>query len=279
MPFDKRKNTFREDIPHDLPTDFEPDTLADNHYRSAVLMRVMLVFVNLASLVLCRSFSRGWQEMHGSATVWIPIIFLLVPFGSLAFIYLFMGKLGSERIIKAVCIIFCALQAASIFYPPSVDVQIPIEKEQSAPVNLYVSQASETMGISFPDGGDSTSFNNSILKLENPERKLYDEVKDFFKGERVYSCTDVKYKKEQVKEFEASIKKSPVWLSEIPDSLSGLPVSSLDVSGYDCYLFFDRDEKKFNAVPKSGAHIFYQVMYNSQTHELRILKYKKTFKG
>lgn len=279
MPFNKRKKAFREDIPHGLPTELEPDISADSRYRSAVLMRVMLVVVNLAALILCRSFSQGWQSVHGSATVWIPIIFLLVPFGSLAFVYLFMGKLGSERIIKIICIVFCVIQAAGIFYPPSADIQIPVETENTAPVNSFVRQAQTEMGVVFPDGGESTSFNDSILKLENPERKLSDDVKDFFKGEHVYNCTDVKYKKESVKDFEDSLKNSPIWLREIPDRLGGLPVSSLDTSGYDYFLFFNCDEKKFNAVPKSGAHKFYQVMYNSQTHELRILKYKKTFKA
>ena len=102
-------------------------------------------------------------------------------------------------------------------------------------------------------------------------------MKSFIKGEKLYSCTDVIYKPEQAEEFENFIKKSPLWLSEIPDKINGLKYSLIDTSGYNLFIFYDCESKAYNTLPDSGKHTVYQVMYNLQNHEMRIIKYTKNF--
>ncbi len=53
--------------------------------------------------------------------------------------------------------------------------------------------------------------------------------------------------------------------------------SLVDASSYDYYIFYDCDGKVYNTLPQSGKHTVYQVMYNSQNHGMRILKYTKNF--
>lgn len=96
------------------PPDFDPQL---GEYRSPVLMRVMLVIVNLASLVFARSFLQSWYSVHGTTPVWIPLVFLLIPLGSLVFIYYYMGRIGSERIIKLICFAVCILHISNLFSP------------------------------------------------------------------------------------------------------------------------------------------------------------------
>ena len=81
----------------------------------------------------------------------------------------------------------------------------------------------------------------------------------------------------RMKTFENFIKKSPLWLSEIPDKINGLKYSLIDTSGYNLYTFFDCESKAYHTLPDSGKHTVYQVMYNLQNHEMRIIKYTKNF--
>ena len=64
---------------------------------------------------------------------------------------------------------------------------------------------------------------------------------------------------------------------EIPDKINGLKYSLIDTSGYNLFIFYDCESKVYNTLPDSGKHTFYQVMYNLQNHEMRIIKYTKKF--
>lgn len=236
MSKEKIKNRNFDDGLNEQPPEFDP---IPDGYRSPILMRIMLIVINIAAFLFCRSFLQSWYSIHGSTPVWIPLAFLIVPLGSLFFIYYYMGKVGYERIMKTICIAFCAL------------------------------------GIDFPSEGSATTVDGKTAERENHSSLTF--LKSFIKGERLFTCTDVIYSDEQAKIFEKSIAASPVWLKEIPDRLGGLAYSALDSSGYDCILFFNCNTKKFNSLPESGEHTFYQVMYNLQNHELRILKYTKNF--
>lgn len=251
------------------PPDFDPQL---GEYRSPVLMRVMLVIVNLASLVFARSFLQSWYSVHGTTPVWIPLVFLLIPLGSLVFIYYYMGRIGSERIIKLICFAVCILHISNLFSPIDSS-QISLGREGFSSDFGYVTEASNVIGIDFPSGGSATTVDG--VGLENENNNIFASLKSFLKREKLYSCTDVIYEPEQTQEFESFIEKSPLWLSEIPEEIKELKYSLVDASSYDYYIFYDCDSKAYNTLPESGKHTVYQVMYNSQNHGMRILKYTK----
>lgn len=241
-------------------------------YRSFLLMRIMLTAVNIASLLFCRSFMQSWNSIHGTFPVWIPIAFSLIPLGSLVFIYLFMGKLGSERIIKLICIALLILHLMGIFFPPSVAEPIEIDENGSS---SYLTDVQNELGMVFPSGR-VMSIDGSVIMLENPDDGLMDRLKRYTSGERLYSCTDLSLDEEKAADFKKTLEGSPVWLKKIPKRLKELPFSALDTSGYDYLLFFDCDGKSFNSVP-NGKAVMYQLMYSSKYDTLRILKYSKNF--
>lgn len=257
---------------HEQMPEFDPQF--DGGYRSPVLMRIMLVIINLAALFFCRSLIQSWFSIHGTTPIWIPLLFLFVPLGSLFFIYYYMGRIGSEIILKLICFACCALQAIN-FFSPIDSMQVSLGKNGFSSDYGYVTEAEKITGVTFPSEGSATTVDSTGIKNEN--RKLIAFVKSLFRGEKLYSCTDVIYKPDQSKDFENNLNKSPIWLKEIPDSKDALRYSLIDVSGYNYFLFYDCDSKTYNTLPESGKHTFYQVMYNSQNHELRILKYTKTY--
>lgn len=257
---------------HERPPEFDPQF--EGEYRSPVLMRVMLVVINIAALFFCRSFMQSWYSIHGTTPIWISLIFLLVPLGSLFIIYYYMGRIGSERIIKLICIVFCALHIINIFSPIDSS-QVSLGKEGFSSDYGYVTEAGKMIGIDFPSDGSATTVDSVGIKNENKD--IFASLKSLIKREKLYSCTDVIYKSEQTKDFEDFIKKSPLWLNEISDDINSLKYSLVDTSGYNSFIFYDCDAKTYNTLPESGKHTIYQVMYNSQNHEMRILKYTKNF--
>ncbi len=254
------------------PPEFDPQL--GGEYRSPVLMRVMLVIVNLAALIFSRSFLQSWYSVHGTTPVWIPLVFLLVPLGSLFFIYYYMGRVGNEIIIKLICLAFCAAQVFNIFSPID-SKQITLGRDGFSSDFGYVTEAGNIIGITFPSEGSATTVDSVGLKSEN--KSTIASLKSFIKSEKLYSCTDVIYKPEQAEEFESFIEKSPLWLSEISDEINALNYSLIDTSGYNRFIFYDCESKAYNTLPDSGKHTVYQVMYNLQNHEMRILKYTKNF--
>lgn len=128
MSKEKIKNRNFDDGLNEQPPEFDPIT---DGYRSPILMRIMLIVINIAAFLFCRSFLQSWYSIHGSTPVWIPLAFLIVPLGSLFFIYYYMGKVGYERIMKTICIAFCALGVVNIFclfipFPSAATVTQPI---------------------------------------------------------------------------------------------------------------------------------------------------------
>lgn len=253
--------------------EFQPSVAVDERvYRSFVLMRIMLVIVNIMSLVFCRSFMQSWNSVHGTFPLWIPIAFSLIPLGSIVFIYLFMGRVGSERILKLICIALLLLHLAGIFYPPSATEPIEIDESESG---SYLTDVQNELGMAFPSG-KVMSIDDSVIMLENPDDSLTDRLKRYAKGERLCSCTDLTFEAETAVEFEKTLEKSPVWLKKIPEKLTDMPFSALDTSGYDYFLFFDCDGQVFNSMPDGKAAV-YQLMYSAKAHTLRIIKYQKIF--
>lgn len=257
---------------YERPPEFDPQFNVE--YRSPVLMRIMLVVVNLAALIFSRSFLQSWYSVHGTTPVWIPLAFLLVPLGSLFIIYYYMGRVGSEIIIKLICFAFCAAQVFNIFSPIDTK-QITLGKNGFSSDFGYVTEAGNIIGIAFPADGSATTVDSIGLKDEN--KSAVASLKSFIKREKLYSCTDVIYKPEKAEEFESFIERSPLWLSEIPDKINGLKYSLIDTSGYNLFIFFNCESKAYNTLPDSGKHTVYQVMYNLQNHEMRIIKYTKIF--
>lgn len=262
------------DALHEQPPEFDFEPQFVGGYRSHVLMRVMLVITNLAALFFCRSFIQSWYGVHGTTPVWIPILFMLVPLGSLFFIYYRMGRIGREIILKIICFACCALQAVNFFNPISPS-RISLGKDGYSYDFSYVSSAGSEMGITFPECTTSTTVDGTLAETEN--KNLFEKLKAFFTGEKTYYYTDVIYTSEQVAEFERYLEKNPLWLENIPEKLRKLTNYGFSTQDYDCFLFYDCDAKAFNTVPESGRHTIYQVMYNSQKHEMRILKYSKNF--
>ncbi len=269
MSKEKIENRIFNDGLNDQPPEFDP---IPDGCRSPILMRIMLIVINIASFLFCRSFLQSWYGVHGSTPVWNPLVFLAVPLGSLFFIYYYMGKVGYERIMKTICIAFCALGVVNIFLPVH---SFSVGSDGYSTDFSYVASAGSVLGISFPSEGSATTVDGKTAERENRSRLT--SLKSLIKGERLLTCTDVIYSDEQAADFEKSIAESPIWLKEIPDRLGGLAYSALDSSGYDYILFFNCDTREFNFLPESGKYTFYQVMYNSQNHELRILKYTKKF--
>lgn len=257
---------------HERPPEFVPQF--EGEYRSPILMRVMLAVVNIAALFFCRSFIQSWYSVHGTTPLWISLVFLLVPLGSIFFIYYYMGRIGSERIMKLICIAFCVLYIINIFSPVD-SAQVSLGKEGFSSDFGYVTEAGNIIGINFPSEGSATTVDSVGMKNEN--RNFFASLKSLIKSEKLYSCTDVIYKSKQTKDFENYIKKSPLWLNEISGEIKSLKYSLVDTSGYNCFVFYDCDTKTYNTLPESGKHTIYQVMYNSQNHEMRILKYTKNF--
>ena len=244
--------------------------------RSLLLTRVLIVVINLAAIIFCRSFIQSWYTVHGTTPLWIPSIFLLVPLGSLFFIYFYMGRIGFERIIKLICLAFCALHIIN-FFSPVDPAQITLGTEGYSSDYSYVTQPGNLLGISFPKEGSATTTDSITSVFESSKVNLFDKTKSLLAQEKLYSCTEVIYTDAQAEAFEKSLSADPIWLREIPETLSELPFSMIDSSGYDFYLFFDCDGNSFNAVPESGKHTFYSVMYNSKSNSLQILKYTKKF--
>lgn len=270
----KQKEKFKNGEFAEENAEFQPSaTAADVQiYRSFVLMRIMLVIVNIMSLVFCRSFLQSWNSVHGTFPVWISVAFSLIPLGSIVFIYLFMGRVGSERILKLICFVLLILHLAGIFFPPSATEPIEIDEADSG---SYLTDVQNELGMVFPSG-KVMSIDDSVIMLENPDDGLTDRLKRYAKGERLYSCTDLTFEAETAAEFEKTLEKSPVWLKKIPERLADMPFSALDNSGYDYFLFFDCDGQVFNSVPDGKAAV-YQLMYGTEAHTLRIIKYQKIF--
>lgn len=269
MPQNKPTEHFFDGGLHEQPPEFDPQI---NVGRSPVLMRIMLILINLASFAFCRSFSQSWYGVHGSTPIWIPLVFLAVPLGSLFFIYYYMGRVGYERIMKLICIAFCILGVANIFFPIHSS---SVGGDGYSSDYGYVTAAGSAVGLDFPSDGSATTVDGSLAVTESGSRLTL--IKAFIKGERLETCTDVIFSEEQATDFEKIIGENPIWLDEIPERLDGLAYSALDRSGYDRILIFNCETDEFNALPESGKHTFYQVMYNLQNHELRILKYTKKF--
>lgn len=263
---------IHDDELHERPPEFDPQL--EGEYRSPVLMRVMLVVINIASLFFCRSFMQSWYSIHGTTPICISLVFLLVPLGSIFFIYYCMGRIGSERIMKLICIAFCALHIINIFSPIDSS-QVSLGKDGFSSDFGYVTEAGRIIGIDFPSEGSATTVDSVGMKNEN--KNIFASLKSLIKSEKLYSCTDVIYKPEQTRDFENYIKKSPLWLNEISGEIKSLKYSLIDISGYNYFIFYDCETKTYNTLPESGKHTIYQVMYNSQNHEMRILKYTKKF--
>lgn len=259
---------------HEQPPETEFEPTFGVGYRSPVMMRIMLVIINLAALFFCRSFIQSWFGIHGTTPVWIPIVFMLVPLGSLFFVYYYMGRIGREIILKMICIACCVLQAVNFFYPVSSS-RISLGKDGYSYDFSYVSSAGSEMGIVFPECTTSTTVDGALADTEY--KNFLEKAKAFFAWEKLYYCTDVIYSPEQAAEFERYIKKDPLWLDEIPEKLGRLTNYGFSSQNYDSFLFYDCDAKSFNTVPNLGRHTIYRVMYNSQKHEMRILKYSKNF--
>lgn len=64
---------IHDDELHERPPEFDPQL--EGEYRSPVLMRVMLVVINIASLFFCRSFMQSWYSIHGTTPIWISLVF------------------------------------------------------------------------------------------------------------------------------------------------------------------------------------------------------------
>lgn len=270
-----RENNFGERPPEfDYSAEDFGEPVPTGH--SLLLTRVLIVVINLAAIIFCRSFIQSWYTVHGTTPLWIPIIFLLVPLGSLFFIYFYMGRIGFERIIKLICLAFCALHIIN-FFSPIDPAQITLGTEGYSSDYSYVTQAGNLLGIAFPKEGSATTTVSITSDFESSKVNLFDKTKSLLAQEKLYSCTEVIYTDAQAEAFEKSLSADPVWLREIPEKLSELPFSLIDSSGYDFYLFFDCDGNSFNAVPESGKHTFYSVMYNSKSNSLQILKYTKKF--
>lgn len=271
----KIKDIYRADrLVEQVPeSDFEvTGSVPDSAYRSFVFMRIMLVAANVFALIFCRSLLQSWQEVKGTTPIWIPLIFLLIPLGSLAFVYLFMGKVGSERIMKIICLFFCACHIFYVFQPP---ICSNVEYSVDLTENGYLTEIQSETGIAIPSG-ETVTMNNSIITVENPNEKFSNKLKRFLNGEKIIVCVDVSFNEEQSGEFEKAIDKNPIWLCEIPDNLRDLQFSAVDADGYDCFVFFDCDGKTFNTVPNSKSTVC-QFMYSSQNAKLRIIKYSKKF--
>lgn len=254
-------------------TEFEVNgSVPDNVYRSFVFMRIMLVVTNFFVLVFCRSFLQSWYDVHATAPIWIPLIFLLVPVGSLVFVYLFMGKVGSERIMKLICLIFCFCQLFYVFQPPISD---NVEYSTGLTENRYLNEVQSITGIMIPPG-EVVTMDESVITVENPNEKFTDRLKRFLNGEKIIACVDVSFNNEQKTELEKSIDGALFWLREIPNEFEKVHFSAVDTTGYDYFVFFDCDSKAFNTVP-NGKAMLYQLMYNSQSGKLRIIKYSKNF--
>lgn len=259
---------------HERPPEFDFEPQFDGRYRSPVLMRVMIVIVNIAALIFCRSFIQSWYSVHGKTPIWIPIAFLIVPLGSLFFIYYYMGRIGREIITKLICLACCALQVINFIYPVNPS-QIFLGKEGYTYDYSYVAEVEKNIGIKFPECVTATTVDGVLADEEN--KSIFSSLKSFFMGEKLLYCTDVIYSADKAKEFESFIKQNPIWLDEIPKEIRKLAISTFKTENYDCFLFFDCDSKAFNSLPQSDRHTIYQVMYNSQSHEMRILKYIKNF--
>ena len=252
----------------------EYDSSFNGEYRSPILMRIMLVIINLAALFFSRSLIQSWYSLHGTTPIWIPFVFLIVPLGSLFFIYFYMGRIGNEIIIKLICIAFCGAQIFNIFSPID-SMRVSLGKNGFSSDFKYVTEAGSVIGLTFPSGGSSTTVDDTGITNEN--KNPITVIKSLINNEHLYLCTDVLYKADQVTEFESVISKDPIWLTEIPDKIENLKCSQVGTDEYDFFLFYDCESKKLNTSPESGKHTIYQVMYNSHNHELRILKYSKKF--
>lgn len=274
------ENTLRENNFGERPPEFDysaedfGEPVPTGH--SLLLTRVLIVVINLAAIIFCRSFIQSWYTARGTTPLWIPIIFLLVPLGSLFFIYYYMGRIGFERIIKLICLAFCALHIIN-FFSPVDPAQITLGTDGYSSDYSYVTQAGNLLGIAFPKEGSATTTDSITSDFESSKVNLFDKTKSLLAQEKLYSCTEAIYTDAQAEAFEKSLSADPVWLREIPEKLSELPFSLIDSSGYDFYLFFDCDGNSFNSVPESGKHTFYSVMYNSKSNSLQILKYTKKF--
>lgn len=278
MSFEKIKDIIHEDRldnrpPEDIPTaeEFSPPVFAP---RAFVLMRVMLTVVNLAALVFGRSFLQSWYGVHGTTPIWIPLLFLTVPLGSLIFIYYCMGRIGSERIIKLICLVCCLLQTLNIFFPVSSS-RVSLGKGGYSYDRSYITNVGNEIGIKFPTCESSATVDGALANSDKGDAVT--SLKAFFSGEKIYFWSDVIFSAEQSAEFEEFVKTNPLWLDEIPKKLKRLACISMLSDGYDKILFFDCDARAYNALPESGRHDVYQIMYNLQNHEMRIIKYTKNF--
>ena len=203
------ENTLRENNFGERPPEFdysaedfgEPVQLR----RSLLLMRVLIVVINLAAIIFCRSFIQSWYSVHGTTPLWIPIIFLLVPLGSLFFIYFYMGRIGFERIIKLICLAFCALHIIN-FFSPVDSSQITLGTEGYSSDYSYVTQAGNLLGIAFPKEGSATTTDSITSDFESSKVKLFDKIKSFLAQEKLYSCTEVIYTDDQAEELDGLLR-------------------------------------------------------------------------
>ena len=152
--------------------------------RSLLLTRVLIVVINLAAIIFCRSFIQSWYTVHGTTPLWIPIIFLLVPLGSLFFIYFYMGRIGFERIIKLICLAFCALHIIN-FFSPVDPAQITLGTEGYSSDYGYVTQAGNLLGIAFPKEGSATTTDSITSDFESSKVSLFDKTRSLLAQEKL----------------------------------------------------------------------------------------------
>lgn len=96
----------------------------------------------------------------------------------------------------------------------------------------------------------------------------------------IYTVSIIYFDEDAVREFEASLEDDAKWLSYIPSSLSGITSYYCEDSGGENYYYvvYNVDTGEFGKLPDgSGEYIFINVIYNTESNIMQIVKYKREY--
>ncbi len=123
-----------------------------------------------------------------------------------------------------------------------------------------------------------------LLSIDIPEYYQID-TKDFSGYTQsssyghIYTVSNIYFDEAAVREFEWSLEDDAKWLVYIPSSLSGITSHYCEVSGAEnYYIVYNTDTAEFNKLPdESGEFTFINVIYNTESNTMKIVKYKREY--
>lgn len=220
------------------------------------IFSIVTIFFALASLAI---MSRKSYPFHMVQNMWVFYLFIPIPIASIVFG--FHLKKRGYRYKKNVIIGF--IMAILLFIYGSFSFIFANEYSHD---ETLAKETEELLSIDLPE----------YYRIDTKDFSGYTQSSSYG---HIYTVSNIYFDEAAVREFEESLEDDAKWLAYIPSSLSGITSYYCEVSGgKNYYIVYNTDTAEFNKLPdESGEFTFINVIYNTESNTMKIVKYKREY--